>query len=123
MRKTVNTEPQIDDYLAAVPEERVEALHRLRDTCAEYLVGFTEAFRYGMPCYERDGEPEVAFASQKQYISFYIMREDVLALFRDQLSPLSVGKGCIRYRRADQIDWEIVRGLLEATVTSEGEIC
>jgi hypothetical protein len=34
-----------------------------------------------------------------------------------------VGKGCIRFRRREQIDPATVRALLAATVTDSGAIC
>jgi uncharacterized protein YdhG (YjbR/CyaY superfamily) len=59
---------------------------------------------YGMPSYSRAGEVEVAFASQKQYISLYMLRTDVMAAHRAQLDHLSVGKGAIRFRKPEDID-------------------
>jgi hypothetical protein len=53
---------------------------------------------YGMPAYSRDGITEIGWASQKRYISLYVVRGDVLDAYRGQLAHLSVGKGCIRYR-------------------------
>jgi hypothetical protein len=49
-----------------------------------------------MPACSRDGITEIAWASQKQYISLYVMRGDILDAHREQLAHLSVGKGCIR---------------------------
>ena len=33
-----------------------------------------------MPAYMRDGEGEIAFASQKAYISFYVLRRAAIAV-------------------------------------------
>ncbi len=113
----------VDGYLAEVPEDRREVLTALRDSCRELLPGFEESMQYGMPTYLRDGVSEVAWASQKQYISLYMVRKDVLEQYRDQLAGLSVGKGCIRYRRAAQMDLNLVRSMLTTTATTRGEIC
>lgn len=86
----------VDGYLAEVPEERREALTRVRELCRTELRGFTEVMAYGMPVYERDGVGEVAFASQKQYISFYLLRADVRAAFEERLAGHDMGKGCLR---------------------------
>ncbi len=95
----------------------------MRRLCLEELRGFTEAMRYGMPSYERDGEVEIGFASQKAYISFYVLRQAALEANASRLEGLSVGKGCIRFRRPEQIDEETVRLLLAATVADDGPIC
>jgi uncharacterized protein YdhG (YjbR/CyaY superfamily) len=110
-------------YIAGAPPERREALGLLRRLCREELAGFDETMLHGMPSYLRAGEVEVAFASQKSYISLYVLRQAALAAHADRLSGLSVGKGCIRFRRPEQIDPDIVRALLAATVADDGPIC
>jgi uncharacterized protein YdhG (YjbR/CyaY superfamily) len=113
----------VAEYIAAAPSARHEALTLLRRLCREELTGFEEAMRYGMPSYLRDDAVEVAFASQKAYISLYILRHAALAANADRLAGLSVGKGCIRFRSPAQIDPTTVRALLSATVTDSGVIC
>ncbi|MFD9307118.1 iron chaperone [Streptomyces sp. NPDC060048] len=110
-------------YLAEVPEERRDALTRLRQLCREELEGFTEVMAYGMPAYARDGTIEIAFASQKQYVSFYLMRGDVREAFEERLAGQDMGKGCLRFRRPENIDFGLVRDLLRATAARPGEIC
>ena len=76
-----------------------------------------------MPSYARDGVVEVAFASQKRYLSLYVMRQAALQAHSDRLAGLSVGKGCVRFGRGDAIDPDLVRALLQATVADTGEMC
>jgi len=114
---------EVDRYLDSISEDRRAALNELREVCLELLEDFDETMRYGMPGYERNGEVEVGFASQKQYISLYILRTDILNAHREQLGGLSVGKGCIRYRRPDQIDMEVVRSMLKRNAATTGPIC
>jgi len=114
----------VDDYLKEVPEQRQDALAQLRKLCLESLTGYEESMEYGMPCYKpKDGEVEVAFASQKNYISFYILKEDVLNKYRESLTGLNVGKGCIRYSKPEKIDFNIVEQLLLESYQSDSEIC
>lgn len=113
----------VDGYLAEVPEERKVALTRLRELCRAELQGFTEVMAYGMPAYERDGIGEIAFASQKQYISFYLLRSDVREAFAEQLAGHDMGKGCLRFRRPEKIDFALLRDLLRATAAQPGKIC
>ena len=83
----------VDAYLAAVPADRRAVLQAIRAACGELLVGFEESMRYGMPSYLRDGTGEIAWASQKQYISLYVTRTDVVAAHRDRLAGLSSARG------------------------------
>lgn len=115
--------PDVPSYIDEAPAERREFLNALRNSCQDELVGFEEAMDYGMPSYKRDGEVEVAFASQARYVALYILRKDVLDVHRERLSRLNVGKGCIRYTRPEQADMEVIRALLEGTASSRGPIC
>jgi hypothetical protein len=47
----------------------------------------------------------------------------VLDAHRRDLAGLDLGKGCIRYRRPDQIDWDVVARLLTETRERPGDIC
>ncbi|PSK88752.1 uncharacterized protein YdhG (YjbR/CyaY superfamily) [Murinocardiopsis flavida] len=113
----------MDGYLAELPEARTPAVTRLRQLCRTELAGFTEVMAYGMPAYERDGVAEIAFASQKQYISFYLMRSDVRDAFATRLAGHDMGKGCLRFRNPATIDFDLIRDLLRATAANPGKIC
>ena len=113
----------VEAYIAAVEPERREALELLRRLCRDELSGYAESILYGMPSYARDGVVEVAFASQKRYLSLYVMRQAALQAHSDRLAGLSVGKGCVRFGRGDAIDPDLVRALLQATVADTGEVC
>lgn len=114
----------VDEYLKEVPEERRAALTHLRELCREILTGYEETMEYGGPVYKRKGgEAEVGFASQKHFIGFYILRQSVLDRHRQALAGVSVGKGTIRYRKPSQIDFDVVRKLLEGSCAADGPIC
>ncbi|MER6522756.1 MULTISPECIES: DUF1801 domain-containing protein [unclassified Streptomyces] len=113
----------VDGYLTEVPDERRAALTKVRQMCREELVGFSEVMAYGMPAYERDGACEIAFASQKRYISFYLMRSEVREAFGERLAVHDMGKGCLRFRRPEGIDFDLLRDLLKATADRPGKIC
>jgi hypothetical protein len=95
----------------------------IRDICIDELDGFEETMAYRMPSWSRDGEVEISVANQKQYVSLYVLRTDVLHAHRDGLADLDVGKSCIRYRRPDQLDLDVVRSLARATAATRGEVC
>ncbi|MFP3989622.1 DUF1801 domain-containing protein [Streptomyces sp. E11-3] len=113
----------VDSYLTEVPQERREALTRLCELCRAELRGFTEVMAYGMPAYQRDGVTEIAFASQKRYISFSLMRSDIRDAVAERLAGHDMGKGCLRVRRPALIDFTLVRDLLRATAARPGKIC
>ena len=114
-------------YIEQAPADRREALLKLRELCLKVLKGYEERMVYGGPGYARQGAArervEVGFASQKNYISFYILRQEALEPYRAELTGLSVGKGCIRYPKPGKIDFAVVRKLLVATRKATGPIC
>jgi uncharacterized protein YdhG (YjbR/CyaY superfamily) len=95
----------------------------LRHLCQEELQGFDEVMAYGMPTYERDGAAEIAFAGQKQYVSIYLMRSDAVRRSRNEWPGRDMGKGCLRFRRPENIGFALLRELLKATAARPGKIC
>lgn len=113
----------MDTYLTEAPDDRKVVLTRLRELCRAELQGFTEVMAYGMPTYQRGGVAEVAFASQKQYLSLYLLRGDVRDAFAERLAGQDMGKSCLRFRRSAGVDFDLVRDLLRATAAAPGPVC
>lgn len=91
------------------------ALEQVRTLCREELGGYVEEFRSGMSMYARTADAEVGIAAaRKRHLSLYNTRTDVMAAFRDALAGCDLGKGCIRYRRTDDIDADLVREIVHA---------
>ena len=109
-------------YLADVPKERRAVIERLRKLCRKTLEGYEECIEYGMPCYKRNGTPEVAFGSRSQYIALYVMKKDVVNEFRAEL-PTATGKGCIRFAKPEKMDFATIERLLRRTAESTEAAC
>jgi hypothetical protein len=72
---------------------------------------------------ERDRDAEISFASQANYISLYVLKTDIVEANRAALRGLSVGKGCIRFRSPEKVDFAVVEKLLADTRRSSKGIC
>lgn len=105
----------VDDWLQTVEPARAPFLARVRASALANLPGYAESMRYGMPTYTR-GEQDLAFAfnSQKQYVSLYVSPQ-VHALHAEALKGVDAGKSCIRYRKPDQIDFDLLDKMLQDT--------
>ncbi len=114
-----STAKDVTAYMEEVPLDRHEALARLRDLCRRLLTDFEETMECGGPCCKRNGEVEVGFASQKNFIGLYTLcvRTDVMKPHRDRLKGkgISVGKGAIRYSTPARIDFSVVESMLRTT--------
>lgn len=113
----------VTTYIQEATAERKEYLTKLRELCLEVLTGYDEVMEYGMPGYKKNGTGEVGFANQKNYISLYFLKADVVQANRELLKGLSVGKGCIRYSNLKKMDMGVIRKLLEDTVKSNSTPC
>jgi len=102
----------IDAYLDEAPAERRTALERLRTLCLQVHPDAQEGIDYGMPVFKRDGVMLLAFASQERYIALYGLGAETLERHRDKLAAADLGKGCIRYRKADRIDFALVEAMM-----------
>ena len=105
----------VDDWLGEVEPARTACLAKIRASALANLPGYAESMRYGMPTYARgEDEPAFAFNSQKQYVSLYVSPR-VHALHAEVLKGLDAGKSCIRYRKPDQIDFDLLARMLQDT--------
>jgi hypothetical protein len=120
----------VDDYLAALPEDRRTAIAEVRNLVLQNLAsGFEEGIQYGMigyyvphqlypagyHCDPKQPVPFLGIASQKNYMSIYLMglyvqgdqdrfREAWLATGK----KLDMGKACIRFKKLDQLALEVL---------------
>ena len=53
--------------------------------------------------------------SQKHYISLYV-DTGIVEKHREELTDLSIGKSCIRFRKMDQLPLDTIKRMLEETV-------
>jgi len=124
------------DYINAVPDDRREAMTKLREAIAENIPdGFEEAISYGMPgwvvphsiypggyhCKPEEPLPFVSIASQKNFIALYHMgiyaSPKLLEWFIGEYpkhvsSKLDMGKSCIRFKKIDDIPYKLIAELM-----------
>lgn len=111
-----STAATVDDWFADVDPKRKAALEAVRAIAVKHLGAGAERMSYGMPAYIRpdDDAPLFAFNSQKQHISLYVSTR-VHPLHAEALAGLDTGKSCIRFRKPDQIDLDLVDRMLADT--------
>lgn len=96
-------------YRDDVDGELSEILELIRSLIFEVADGVEEEIQYGMLNY-----PGVAnLAAQKNYVSMYV-KPAILDEFRDRFDGIDAGKSCLRFRRREQVDREVLGGLVEA---------
>jgi len=118
-----NEAKSVDEYVEETPEERRQAFVKLRALCRENLPGYQECMEYNMVCYKRDNVVEIAFANQKNYISFYPLKSEVEHQNEQLLTGLNHGKGCIRFSNLGKMDFMVIKNILINTARSMGRVC
>lgn len=121
------------EYLAALPEERREAISAVRDTVNAHLPdGYVETMAFGMISWvipledypdTYNGQPLgiVSLASQKNHMALYLMglysSEPELAWFEQQYAErgmrLDMGKSCVRFKRLEQVPLDVIGSVVE----------
>jgi uncharacterized protein YdhG (YjbR/CyaY superfamily) len=102
----------VDAYITEAPEDRKPALTRLRALIRQVAPDAVESMGYGMPTYAV-GEMLFAFASQKGYLALYVCETAVVEKHRGRLGKLDCGKSCIRFKKPDQIPWDVISDILQ----------
>lgn len=103
----------VDDWFAEVDPKREPVLRAVRALARKHFGAEAERMNYGMPAYTEGSA--FAFNSQKQYISLYVS-PTVNALHAEALKGVDAGKSCLRFRKPEQIDLDLVDRLLADTV-------
>ena len=111
-----------DEYIAELPEERVSAMKKLRKTINDNLPeGFEETMSYGMIGYvvPHSIYPDGYHCSPELPLPFFGYSE--VNQFRSFSSEypkyvktkLDMGKSCIRFKKPDQIPYELIAELVQ----------
>lgn len=110
---------EVDTYIDSIDESRKSSLQQLRRIILETVPGAQETIQYNMPYYTYHGML-CAFASQKHYMSFYLLDGEIVEKYRHSLAGLNVGKGCIRFKEISKLPEPTIRTMLrEAALSNE----
>lgn len=116
----------IKEYIDMLPDERKQAIAFLDRFIRKAAPGLKPVFSYNMLGYgnfkyknykkEVIDWPTVALASQKNYISIYVCAVDngvyIAEKYKKDLGKVSVGKSCIRFRKLEDLNLEILRKVI-----------
>jgi len=106
----------VDEYLAAVPEEARAALETLRQTIRAAAPQATEAISYQMPTFKYQGRPLVYFAAFKNHCSFFPASGAIVEAYQDELKAYDTHKGTIRFPANKPLPAALVRKIVKARI-------
>lgn len=123
-----STATTVDEYLQELPQDRQEAISTVRKAIQDNLPdGYKETMQYGMigyviplerypVTYNKQPLSYVALASQKNYMSVYLMnvygKADVEDWFNKAYEAsgkkLNMGKSCVRFKKLDDLPLDVI---------------
>ncbi len=127
----------IKEYIGELPADRIEPVNKLRDVILKNIPeGFQEEMNYGMigyvvphslypdgyHCDPKQPLPFLCIASQKNFIALYHMGiyadKKLMDWFVKEYpghskQKLDMGKSCIRFKKSDQIPYELIGELVK----------
>ena len=103
---------EFKDYLESLPIERKTEILKLRALIKGTYPNIEETMKYNLPNFKLEGLSLFQIASQKNYISFYISKA-LLHSHKEELIELNLGKGCIRFKKLDQIKPDILTNIIK----------
>jgi len=105
----------IDEYLAALPSEKREALENLREVIRFAAPKAEECISYGIPAF-RQGRMLVAFGATSKHCALYVMSSSLLGAFKDELKGYDTSKGTIRFQANRPLPASLVTKLVKARI-------
>jgi len=105
----------VDDYLAAVPEEARVTLKKLRKTIKAVAPQAIEVISYQVPTYKLHGSL-VGFWATKNHCAFCVMSTSVMDAHEDELKPYDTAKATIRFPAGKPLPAALVKRLVKARI-------
>lgn len=124
----------VAEYVSALPPERRELIDFFHDLIQQTCPSFKPHFAYNMLGYgsfpyknykkELVQWPVIALASQKNYISLYVCALDgneyLAEKYKKELGKVSVGKSCIRFKKKDDVNIDVLKKMLKIAEKNPG---
>ena len=104
------------DYVMKIPVERRPHVERLRALVKQAVPRAKEGIVWGMLGYTIDERPFAAIASQKNYLSLYLMdlysQPGLRKKHEKSLAKLKMGKSCINFSSVEELPLDTIEAIL-----------
>jgi uncharacterized protein YdhG (YjbR/CyaY superfamily) len=105
----------IDEYLAALSEDKRAALQKLRKAIKGAAPKAEECISYGLPAF-RQRVMLVAFGATANHCAFYLMSSSTVEAHKEELKEYDTSKGTIRFPANKPLPTALVRKLVKARI-------
>jgi uncharacterized protein YdhG (YjbR/CyaY superfamily) len=105
----------IDEYLAALSDDKRIALEKLRRAIRAAAPKAEECISYGIAAFRQNGML-VGFGATANHCAFYLMSASTVEAHQDELRDYDTSKGTIRFQADDPLPAALVRKLVKARI-------
>lgn len=105
----------IDEYLAALSDDKRTALENLRKTIRAAAPKAEECISYQLPAFRQNGML-VGFGATANHCAFYLMSSTTVESHKDELKNYDTSKGTIRFQADKPLPAALVRKLVKARI-------
>lgn len=112
----------IDEYLAALSDDKRAALEKLRKTIKAAAPKAEECISYGVPTFRQDGNL-VAFGATANHCAFYPMSSSTVEAHEHELRNYDTSKGTIRFPADKPLPTALVRKMVKARIAENERRC
>jgi uncharacterized protein YdhG (YjbR/CyaY superfamily) len=106
----------IDEYLAALSDDKRAVLEKLRKTIRALAPKAEECISYQLAAFRLDGRPLVAFGATANHCAFYPMSAYTVEAHKDELKDYDTSKGTIRFQVDKPLPVALVRKLVKTRI-------
>jgi len=106
----------IDEYLAALSDDKRAALEKLRKAIKAAAPKAEECLSYQLPAFRLNDKMLVAFGATAHHCAFYLMSSSTVAAHQDDLKDYDTSKGTIRFQPDHPLPMALVRKLVKARI-------
>jgi len=115
-KKTAQKPGTIDEYVAALSDDKRAALEKLRKAISAAAPRAVECISYQLPSFRLDGRLLVAFGSAAHHYALYPMSAATVAAHAEELRDYETSKGTIRFQFDKPLPVALVKKLVKARI-------
>jgi len=109
--------PNVDAYLATLPDDRRAAMSLLRETINAAAPEATETIAYAMPALRsHGGQFLVSYDAYKRHYSLFPATDAMIERLGEELAPFLSGRGTIRFPADRPIPTKLVTKIIRIRV-------
>lgn len=102
----------VDDYLAALPDDRRTPMQQLRETVHAAAPDAVEVITYNMPGFTVDGRFFVSYDAFKKHYSLFPASQAVIDGLGDEVTPHIAGRGTLRFAADHPLPLDLIARII-----------